>query len=324
MKNMLRAIAPKLAYILLIATCHSLLSPGRVATRLVLGDISMRRRASPSILFLSNQPSDKHDEIMNGKLKISTAEEQLQQLEKEHKVTLKKLKQAHSGEKNILEQKIGDLRKKLETSSTKALLEKASRLQNEMRKEIEDLSSKLVDAEARSLKFAEFEKTMTEKQQALEEEIKTLHGEYEEGKEWKAKYEKESALWKKQEEEYLAEIQRLEQEVRVVFSIGRRTSDKLVEELSSQLKDKELNMTTQIKELSEKNQYIDILEEERKSLRKLSWLGVKVTRERALLQLARLRKSIRSKIAGKALPAVEKTSSNSTIPVPKRSRGRSI
>lgn len=214
------------------------------------------------------------------------------------------------------------MREKLDTGSAKALLEKASELQKDLKKEIKELSRKLVDAEARSLKFSELEVNMTKKQRALEEEVKTLRGDYEERKDWKTKYEKESVEWRKQEEEYLAEIQRLEQEVRVVFSIGRRTSDKLVEELGAELKEKELNMTAQKRALDEKDEYIGTLEQERKSLRRLSWLGIKVTGERLRLQLARLRKNIGSKIAGKALPSRKEISSNSTVPVPNKAKRR--
>lgn len=172
------------------------------------------------------------------------------------------------------------------------LEEEASKLEIELRQEIKILTQKLDQAEADRAKDRELQKLMAKEQRALEKEIADLKKQYEQGTDWKYMYEEEKQRNEKREKESLAEIQRLEKEVRVVFSIGRRTSDKMVGDLGTRVKEKEEKLQMTMDELQSKKETIIDLEAERQSLRQLLRLSLRLTSQRLRLRLSLVRKKI--------------------------------
>lgn len=221
--------------------------------------------------------------------------------------------------------KIESLSKRLKEEPNEMLEEEASKLEIELRQEILLLTQKLDQAEADRAKDKELQKLMAKEQKALEKEIADLKKQYAKGTDWKSMYEEEKERNEKQEKESLAEIQRLEKEVRVVFSIGRRTSDKMVENLGTRVKEKEEKLQMTMDEMESKKQTIIDLEAERQSLRQLLRLSWRLTSQRLRLRLSLVRK----KIIGGPLTAKggddtegDKVKSRQAVRV-RKSRGRS-
>jgi hypothetical protein len=176
---------------------------------------------------------------------------------------------------------------------------KAAQIELQLRSEIDALTAKLDEADAARLKDKELQEIMAMEQKALEDEIAKLRKEYELGTDWKYMFEEEKEARLKAEKESREEIERLQKEIRVVFSIGRRTSDKLVEDLSSKLEQKEETLRMSMEEVGTKDRYISELVGERSSLRKLLLLSLKLTGQRLRARL----KTLRKKILGRPLPA---------------------
>ena len=183
------------------------------------------------------------------------------------------------------------------------LEEEASKLELELRQTIATLTRKLQEAETELRKFKDLQVIMANERAALEMEIAELKKQFEKGSDWQGKY--KQALEKQGQEraEAKKEIERLQQEVRIVFSIGRRTSDKTVEALQSTLEEKEERLSMALEEISSAKEKLAEFEEERRSLRKLWGLSFRLTSQRLRRRLNDLRK----KIFGGILPAVDST-----------------
>ena len=181
------------------------------------------------------------------------------------------------------------------------LEEEAAKLEIMLRQEIASLKRKVRDAEAERRKDKDVQAMMVKERKALEDEIATLKKEYEMGTDWKRMYEEEVEKRGRDEANLKKEIERLQQEVRIVFSIGRRTSDKMVDNLQTMLEEKEEKLSMTLDELNVSNQKLAELEEERQSMRKLWRLSWRLTAQRFRRRLTELRK----KILGRALPALD-------------------
>lgn len=200
-----------------------------------------------------------------------------------------------------LEQKIDELTEQLKNEPNEMFEEEASKLELELRQTIATLTRKLQEAETELRKFKDLQVIMANERAALEVEIAELKKEFEKGSDWQGKY--KEALEKQGQEraEAKREIERLQQEVRIVFSIGRRTSDKTVEALQSMLEEKEERLSMTLEEMSSANEKLAEFEEERRSLRKLWGLSLRLASQRLRRRLNDLRK----KIFGGILPAVD-------------------
>mmetsp|Transcript_12463 Transcript_12463/g.20689 ORF Transcript_12463/g.20689 Transcript_12463/m.20689 type:complete len:329 (+) Transcript_12463:128-1114(+) len=209
-----------------------------------------------------------------------------------------------------LEQKIEGLVQRLKDEPDEMLEEEAVKLEAELRQEILTLRHRLEEADVARQKDKELQKSMEKEQKVLEKEIASLKKQYKEGTDWKNLYEEAEMKSKKKEKESRAEIKRLEQEVRVVFSVGRRTSDKMVEDLGTRVKEKQEKLQITVNELNTKKEYIIDLEDERNSLRQLLRLSWRLTSQRLRLRLTVLRKVLRKKIMGGPLsPIADDTTS---------------
>ena len=181
------------------------------------------------------------------------------------------------------------------------LEEEAAKLEIMLRQEIASLKRNVRDAEAERRKDKDVQAMMVKERKALEDEIATLKKECEMGTDWKRMYEEEVEKRGRDEANLKKEIERLQQEVRIVFSIGRRTSDKMVDNLQTMLEEKEEKLSMTLDELNVSNQKLAELEEERQSMRKLWRLSWRLTAQRFRRRLTELRK----KILGRALPALD-------------------
>ena len=209
---------------------------------------------------------------------------------------------------NRLEQKIDELTEQLKNEPNEMFEEEASKLELELRQTIATLTQKLQDAEMELHKFKDLQATMASERAALEEEIAALKKEFEKGTDWQGKY--KQALEKQSNEQAQAkkEIERLQQEVRIVFSIGRRTSDKTVDTLQTMLEEKEERLSMTLEEINSAKEKLAEFEAERRSLRKLWGLSFQLTSQRLRRRLRDLRKTI----FGGVLPAVDKKEVNET------------
>lgn len=209
------------------------------------------------------------------------------------------------GQSNLqsLEQKVEELTEQLKMNgpNSEMLEEEAAKLEIALRQEIVLLKRKLRDADAERRKDKDLQAMMVKERKALEDEIAALRKEYEMGTDWKRKYEEEVEKRGRDEANLKKEIERLQQEVRIVFSIGRRTSDKMVDNLQTMLEEKEEKLSMTLDELNSSKQKLTELEEERQSMRKLWRLSWRLTAQRFRRRLTELRK----KILGRALPALD-------------------
>ena len=200
-----------------------------------------------------------------------------------------------------LEQKIDELTEQLKNEPNEMFEEEASKLEFELRQTIAALTRKLQDAEMELRKFKDLQAIMASERAALEEEIAALKKEFEKGTDWQGKYKQALEKQSKEQAEAKKEIERLQQEVRIVFSIGRRTSDKTVDKLQTMLEEKEERLSTTLEEIKSAKEKLAEFEEERRSLRKLWGLSFRLTSQRLRRRLGDLRK----KIFGGVLPAVD-------------------
>lgn len=194
-----------------------------------------------------------------------------------------------------MERKIEELSERLKNEPNEMFEEEAAKLELELRQEITSLSQKLDEAETARLNDKDLLDTMAKSQKALEKDISDLRKQYEGGTDWKFKYEEEMEKRDKQEAATAKELSRLQQEVRIVFSIGRRTSDKMVDKMQTMLGESEEKLTMTADELNTSKQRLAELEEERQSLKKLWGLSWRLTSQRLGRRLSEVRKKILSR-----------------------------
>jgi len=294
---------------LFLNSCDSFFVPSN--RRLIRPDFCFKRRTITSLNekernYNQKNEDEKKTSDFDAGLKIGSIEEVLRPQENEHQQRLiQELKQAHLEQKRLLELEIEQLTIKLNKRSSQDVLDAAIVMQKELKNEIEILSQKLLKAEFELFNVTELEETMQKKRQGLEEQIAVLQKKLDEGMDWKEKYEKSNMTQSEQEEKLLEEIERLEEEVRAVFSIGRKTSDALVKQMTYELREKEDEMKGAMKELESKDSYIEYLEKERGSLRKLLRISFSLTRERLQSRLLNLRRRISGRVIKPILTSSE-------------------
>lgn len=191
-----------------------------------------------------------------------------------------------------------------------------------MQTEIGALTNKLAVADAKRLHDAQLQQELKRERQELQQEIKNLQREVENKYDYKTKYETEKKDRTTDNQNNRLEIKRLQEEVRVVFSIGRRTSDKIVKDLRSRLSHKDERLQMALDDVERKEDYIQQLEQERKSLKSLWKLSWKLTLQRLRHRVVGMRHSFLSRRRRTSLPASVDGDSNLVRVQRRRQKGR--